>query len=102
MATEMYRQSTIGDCLVDALGGLIDGEKINQDLAMAVLAQVCCSSLGACIVCRHSVYCYSQHMEVVDTAFVPPALLRPLFGDASSMRCALPPVLLSWSLIFPC
>lgn len=40
MSYQVYRQSKLGDCLVEALDELITNEKITPALAMKILAEV--------------------------------------------------------------
>lgn len=40
MSYQVYRQSKLGDCLVEALDELITNEKITPPLAMKILAEV--------------------------------------------------------------
>ena len=53
MASALYRQGKLCDCLVDALDGLISADKIPPELAMKVLdkagllAASCCCVLAA-------------------------------------------------------
>ena len=38
-SAQLYRQSKLGDCLVEALDDLINAGKLNPDLAMRVLTE---------------------------------------------------------------
>ena len=40
---QLYRQSTIGDCLAEALDEMVTAGKIPGDLATKMMAEVCCS-----------------------------------------------------------
>ena len=40
MSYQLYRQSKLGDCLVEALDDLINADKITPPLAMKVLGEV--------------------------------------------------------------
>ncbi|KAK9839637.1 hypothetical protein WJX81_002206 [Elliptochloris bilobata] len=46
-ATQLYRQSRLGDSLVEALDVLVEAEKITPELAMKVLAEFDASFLKA-------------------------------------------------------
>lgn len=49
MSYEHYRESKLGDALVDALGELVSEEKISQELAIKVLIEVRSMYLAASI-----------------------------------------------------
>lgn len=52
-AVALYRQSKIGECLVESLDQLIKEEKITPDLAIRILEEVCtcvCVCVHGCAV----------------------------------------------------
>jgi Transcription initiation factor IIA, gamma subunit, helical domain len=53
MSYQVYRQSKLGDCLVEALDELITNEKITPALAMKILAEVCNCLTWEVITLRH-------------------------------------------------
>ena len=52
MTTEVYRRTKLGDSLVTALEDLLDARKIDPDLAVKVLSEVCICSYDTAVVRR--------------------------------------------------
>ena len=64
MSYQVYRQSKLGDCLVEALDELITNEKITPALAMKILAEV--PNCRECRSIRHAHgmhVCYSRELS---------------------------------------
>jgi Transcription initiation factor IIA, gamma subunit, helical domain len=57
MSYQVYRQSKLGDCLVEALDELITNEKITPALAMKILAEV-----PSCHDCRSIRHAHGVHV----------------------------------------
>ena len=68
-----YRQTTIGDCLDEALDEMVTAGKIPGDLATKMMAEVCgqeaafaaCHNSGCSRCCDHSHLCMCLHLPAV-------------------------------------